>query len=226
MAGIPFAAEVIYTLPENSGRGRRNSGRRRERCERCRKIPVVDGAIACSVAGIRFAAEVIHPLPENSGRGRRNSGRRRSNSGRWRGNSGPRRSRCERCRKIPVVDGAILCACAGIRFAAEVIYPLPENSGRGRRNSGRRRNDSGGWRDNSGRGRGDANAAGKFRSWTAPFGVRAPAFGSLPKLSTRCRKISVVDGAIQVIGGTIQESVERILLAVRPDRDAADKGEA
>ena len=72
----------------------------------------------------------------------------------------------------------------------------------------------------------DANAAGKFRSWTAPFGVRAPAFGSLPKLSTRCRKIPVVDGAIQVVGGTIQESVERILLAVRPDRDAADKGEA
>jgi hypothetical protein len=102
VAGIRFAAEVIYTLPDNSGRWRDNSGPRRGRCEPCRKIPVVDGAILCACAGIPFAAEVIYPLPENSGRGRRNSGRRRNNSGERRENS----TRCA----VACVSGQSECA--------------------------------------------------------------------------------------------------------------------
>ena len=68
----------------------------------------------------------------------------------------------------------------------------------------------------------DANAAGKFRSWAAPLRARSPAFRSLPKLSTRGWKIPVVDGRIPVVGGTIQESGERILLAVKRARTAID----
>jgi hypothetical protein len=69
----------------------------------------------------------------------------------------------------------------------------------------------------------DANAARRFRSWTAPLRARSPAFGSLPKLSTRCQKIPVVDGALQVVGGTIRDGGGTIQDAGGADANAAGK---
>jgi hypothetical protein len=57
---------------------------------------------------------------DNSGRWRRHSARRLNESEVGRANSGRRRGQCERCRKIPVVDGAIRCACAGILSAVSL----------------------------------------------------------------------------------------------------------
>lgn len=90
-------AGAMRTLPDNFGRRRSHSVCVRRNSEPCQ---------------LRSRHR-----QHNSGRWRLISGRLRNNSEGCRENSGRRRGRCERCRNIPVVDGAIPCACSDIPCA-------------------------------------------------------------------------------------------------------------
>jgi hypothetical protein len=197
------------------------------RCERCQKIPVAGGAIACACARIRFAAEVIYtlsrPVRALSAAIETSAGQFRTVAADFKSSAG----RCERCQKIPVVDGAIPCACAGILFAAEVIYTLP----------GQFRTVAGEFRSPAER---FGRASRQFRTQAGPMRTLPENSGRgrhhsvcVRRHSDRCRSylhaartIQDGGGGIPVVGGTIQESGERILLAVRPHADSADPSEA